>query len=103
MNNKNLPIEAGIIAIRATAEEASKLNQSLLAKTTIIRKMGEAITKKVMKKYLCSTGESEDGFLIAAENIQEAELDAKQWNMTVEAVWYDHPDNRGLDGKQEFM
>ena len=56
-----------------------------------------------MKKYLCSTGESEDGFLIAAENIQEAELDAKQWNMTVEAVWYDHPDNRGLDDKQEFM
>jgi len=45
MNNKNLPIEAGIIAIRATAEEASKLNKSLLAKTTIIRKIGEAITK----------------------------------------------------------
>ena len=37
MNNENLPIEAEIVAIRATAEEASKLNKSLLAKTTIIR------------------------------------------------------------------
>ena len=102
MNNNNyLPVEAEIIAIRATAEEASKLNKSLLAKTTIIRKMGEAITKKNMKTYLCSDSNEETyGFLIKAVDIQQAEIEAGRWNMTVEAVWYDHPDNRGLDDKQ---
>ena len=36
-DNENLPIEAEIVSIRATAEEAKKLNKSLLAKTTIVR------------------------------------------------------------------
>jgi len=55
-----------------------------------------------MKKYLCREGASEI-FLIEAENIQQAEIDAKYWNMTGEAVWYDHPDNQGLDVTREFM
>ena len=37
-DNKNLPVEAEITAIRATAEEAKKLRASLRAKTTIIQK-----------------------------------------------------------------
>ncbi|MAH46727.1 hypothetical protein CMI37_12940 [Candidatus Pacearchaeota archaeon] len=37
-NNKSLPTEAQIVSIRATAEEARKLNESLLAKTTVIKK-----------------------------------------------------------------
>jgi len=37
-DNKNLPIEAEIIAIRATAEEAKKLRADLRAKTTVIAK-----------------------------------------------------------------
>ena len=94
-NNRNQPVEAEIIAIRATAKEASTLKKSLLAKTTIVG-------KKIMKKYLCREGASEN-FLIEAENIQQAEIDAKYWNMTVEAVWYDHPDNQGLDDTREFM
>jgi hypothetical protein len=64
--------------------------------------MGEALGKKIMKKYLCREGANGD-FLIEAENIQQAEIDAKYWNMTVEAVWYDHPDNQGLDVIREFM
>ena len=84
-NNKNQPVEAEIIAIRATAKEASTLKKSLLAKTTIVGKMGEALGKKIMKKYLCREGASEN-FLIEAENIQQAEIDAKYWNMPVEAV-----------------
>jgi len=38
MNNENLPTEAEIIVIRATAEESKKPHESLLAKTTIIKK-----------------------------------------------------------------
>jgi hypothetical protein len=37
-DNKNLPLQAEITAIRATAEEARKLNASLQAKTTIIKR-----------------------------------------------------------------
>lgn len=37
-DNKNLPLKAEIVAIRATAEEAWKLNYILQAKTTIIKK-----------------------------------------------------------------
>ena len=102
-NNRNQPVEAEIIAIRATANEASKLKKSLLAKTTIVGKMGEALGKKIMKKYLCREGANGEDFLIEAENIQQAEIDAKYWNMTVEAVWYDHPDNQALDDTREFM
>jgi len=51
MNNENLPIEAEIVAIRATAEEAEKLNKSLLAKTTIIRKHVEAQQKAWSIQY----------------------------------------------------
>jgi len=36
-DEKNLPIEAEITAIRATAEEAKKLRADLQAKTTIIK------------------------------------------------------------------
>ena len=96
-NNRNQPVEAEIIAIRATAKEASTLKKSLLAKTTIAGKMGEALAGKIMKKYLCREGANGEDFLI------EAEIDAKYWNMTVEAVWYDHPDNQGLDDTREFM
>ena len=37
-DNKNLPIEAEITEIRATAEEAKKLHGNLRAKTKIIQK-----------------------------------------------------------------
>jgi len=37
-DNKNLPVEAEITAIRATVEEARKLRASLRAKTSIIKK-----------------------------------------------------------------
>ena len=37
-DNENLPTEAEIIVIRATAEESKKPHESLLAKTTIIKK-----------------------------------------------------------------
>jgi len=37
-DNKNLPVEAEITSIRATAEEARKLRSSLRAKTSIIKK-----------------------------------------------------------------
>ena len=37
-DNKNLPIEAEIIEIRATAEEAKRLRSSLQVKTNIIKK-----------------------------------------------------------------
>ena len=37
-DNKNLPIEAEITAIRATAEEARKLRANLHAKTNVIKK-----------------------------------------------------------------
>ena len=39
--NKNLPLEAEITAIRATAEEAKKLRADLRAKTTIVKKAVE--------------------------------------------------------------
>jgi len=37
-NNKNLPLEAEIVAIRATAEEAKKLRADLLTKTSVIKR-----------------------------------------------------------------
>jgi hypothetical protein len=37
-NEKNLPIEAEITEIRATAEEAKRLRSDLQAKTNIIKK-----------------------------------------------------------------
>ena len=37
-DNKNLPVEAEITAIRATAEEAKKVRAGLRAKPTIIEK-----------------------------------------------------------------
>ena len=37
-NEKNLPLEAEITAIRATAEEAKKLRADLRAKATIIKR-----------------------------------------------------------------
>ena len=37
-NEKNLPLEAEITAIRATAEEAKKLRASLRAKTNVIKR-----------------------------------------------------------------
>jgi hypothetical protein len=37
-DNKNLPVEAEITAIRATAEEAKKLRASLHAKTNVIKR-----------------------------------------------------------------
>ena len=80
-NNKNQPVEAEIIAIRATAKKASTLKKSLLVKTKIVGKIGEALGKK----YFCREGANKN-FLIEAENIQQAEIDAKYWNMPVEAV-----------------
>ena len=37
-NEKNLPLEAEITAIRATVEEARKLRADLQAKTTVVKK-----------------------------------------------------------------
>ena len=37
-NEKNLPVEAEITAIRATAEEARKLRASLHKKTSIVKR-----------------------------------------------------------------
>jgi hypothetical protein len=37
-DNKNLPLEAEIVSLRATAEEAKKVRANLQAKTAIIKK-----------------------------------------------------------------
>jgi hypothetical protein len=37
-DNKNLPLEAEITSIRATAEEAKRLRADLLARATVIKK-----------------------------------------------------------------
>ena len=37
-NTKNLPLEAQLVSIKATAEEARKVRASLLNKVTVIKK-----------------------------------------------------------------
>ena len=51
-----------------------------------------------MKRYLCHDPNIKtEGFLIEAGDIQRAKQEAKQWNMTVDAIWYDHPANKSFD------
>ena len=51
-----------------------------------------------MKRYLCKNSNVKaEGFLVEARDVHQAKIEAGRWNMTVEAIWYDHPANKGLD------
>ena len=57
---------------------------------------------KKSKKYLIydKTGEE---FLIAATDIRDAEQVAAGAACKVKAVWFEHPSNRDLDDKWEYV
>ena len=55
-----------------------------------------------LRKYLI-VDDTKEEFLIKAGSLQQAHQLAKQMNMKVKAVFYEHPASYGLDGMWEYV
>ena len=55
-DNKNLPLEAEIVSLRATAEEAKKVRANLQTKTTIIKKAINPSEFRIPQGPMCIGG-----------------------------------------------